>query len=273
MTRILCLPAMPPADNPDLLNAVENLLSGVTTAPGDVIVLPAVSIRRDDPGRLRASEAGHPVLGALGYIARRRACTVVVPDLAVRDADGVRCQRSFVLSGTGTIIARRTLPPQRDAHRSEDPEPEVVIAATPAGPLGLCSGHDLAAVLQCRRTARAGAEILLVVPTGAGCCTASQWSVLNRALAIDTSAHVIAPARADAVASDDAIMLAVMLVDPWGRVLIETHPARMATAEVDRTAAARIRAQLPFLDQDRLYRLAGGGSASVGTGGSAGGAS
>ncbi|KAJ3370233.1 hypothetical protein GGF31_004291 [Allomyces arbusculus] len=89
------------------------------------------------------------------------------------------------------------------------------------GQLGLAICYDirfpaLSATLRSR-----GANILtfpsaFTEPTGA-----AHWSILNRARAIETQCYVISPAQIGRHSSVRSSYGAAMVVDPWGRVLVE----------------------------------------------------
>ncbi|KAJ3363561.1 Carbon-nitrogen hydrolase [Allomyces javanicus] len=92
------------------------------------------------------------------------------------------------------------------------------------GQLGLAICYDirfpaLSAALRAR-----GANVLtfpsaFTEPTGA-----AHWSILNRARAIETQCYVVSPAQIGRHSSARSSYGAAMVVDPWGRVLVEGPP-------------------------------------------------
>jgi len=269
MTRVVCLPSVPLPRSAATLRGLKHVLASITSQTGDTMVLPNLADgqvnRGSDIGGIVASEADHPVLAVLQGEALCRQCHVVIPSLAIIDEDGACVHRSLVLNGAGSIIARRDLPVKPGMVLCGEPKSAggqgVVTVETKAGLMGLCSGHDLASALQCRRTGQTGAEILVITPTGQGSCTDEQWSILNRARAIETCAYVIAPALADAESGNGTITPPAMLVDPWGRVLA-TGRGAVIESVFDPAAVRRTRAQIPSLDHDRPYQVAAGDGCS-----------
>ena len=132
---------------------------------------------------------------------------------------------------------------------------DTITARTPLGTLGLSICYDLRFPELYRRLVRDGAEVLLVpsaftAPTGA-----AHWEVLCRARAIENQCWLVAPNQTGASPHGHADWGHSMIVDPWGRVAAEAGDEEgVVVAEIDRTAQARVRRELPCLEHARLLR-------------------
>src|SRR6185503_1174922 len=98
-----------------------------------------------------------------------------------------------------------------------------------------------------------GAELLLVpsaftFPTGA-----AHWEVLCRARAIENQCYLIAADQTGMSPHGFADWGDSCIVDPWGRILARaTDGDGVVVAEIDRTALARVRREMPCLRHARL---------------------
>lgn len=100
------------------------------------------------------------------------------------------------------------------------------------------------------------ADLILVpsaflVPTGE-----AHWHVLLRARAIEAQAFVAAPAQSGEHRSADQLRKTYghsLVVDPWGRILAESEESpQIRVVELDKSAIAKVRAQIPMAGHRRL---------------------
>ncbi len=125
-----------------------------------------------------------------------------------------------------------------------DPPP---VVPTDIGKLGLTICFDLRFPDLYQGLRARGAEIVFVpsnftAPTGE-----AHWSVLLRARAIENQFYVAAPAQTGQHSAKYRSYGHTLLVDPWGRVLLDAGEAPgLSLAEVDPGVLDRVRRELPM---------------------------
>jgi predicted amidohydrolase len=211
------------------------------------------------------TEADDPVLAALAEVARQRAVAVALGSLAIRvpDApDGRLANRSFLIGPDGRVAARYDkmhlfdvdLPGGETYRESAGflSGERVQLADLPWGRVGLAICYDLRFPQLHAALARAGAEVIaqpaaFTRPTGE-----AHWHVLLRARAIETGAFVVAAAQSGLHADGRETFGHSLVVDPWGRVLLDmgTEPG-IARLDIDLAQVAETRARIPSLRHAR----------------------
>jgi predicted amidohydrolase len=217
-----------------------------------------------DTARLKAratTEAEDPALAALSAVARERAIAISVGSLAIRDGSseaGKLANRGFVIGPDGGIVARYDKMhlfdvdlPNGDRYRESASfvaGSRVQLADLPQARLGLTICYDLRFPQLHAALARAGAQLIaqpaaFTVPTGE-----AHWHVLLRARAIETGAFIVAAAQAGRHEDGRETYGHSLVVDPWGRVLLDmgTEPGT-ALVELDLAKVADARARIPNL--------------------------
>jgi predicted amidohydrolase len=129
-----------------------------------------------------------------------------------------------------------------------------VLADTPLGPIGLSICYDLRFSALYARLSEAGAAVLSIpaaftVPTGE-----AHWHVLLRARAIEAEAFVVAAAQGGSHEDGRATYGHSLVVDPWGRVLLDMgadSPA-LGFADLDMAVLGDVRTRIPVLAHRRL---------------------
>jgi predicted amidohydrolase len=130
---------------------------------------------------------------------------------------------------------------------------EVVVAATPFGPLGLSICYDLRFPELYRRMAERGARFLAVPSAFTTHTGKDHWEPLLRARAIENQCFVIAPAQCGRHSPERASWGRSLVVDPWGLVLAQAADRPCAiVAECDLAEQDRVRAAIPALRNRRL---------------------
>jgi len=226
-----------------------------------------------DGGRAAAStraEEDDLVLGVVRDAARDNGLWVQLGSLAVRRPDGRLANRAFVIDDRGQVRARYdkmhlfdvdlpTGESWRESSRYAAGDAPVVAGATPLGPLGLSVCYDLRFPALYASLAEAGATSLTVpaaftVPTGR-----AHWHVLLRARAIEAGAFVIAAAQCGTHEDGRRTFGHSLVVDPWGRVLLDMAEAEddLGFADIDLALVAEARGAIPAL----AHRRAIGGAA------------
>jgi predicted amidohydrolase len=245
-----------------LVDAIERAAAGGAA----MLFTPEMSGLIDrDRERAAASittEDADPVLRSVCEAAARAGIWVHLGSLAVRRADGRLANRGYAVDATGTIRARYdklhlfdvTLPSGESWRESASyaPGDSASVVATPVGRVGLAICYDLRFSDLFRALSDAGATMLAVpaaftVPTGE-----AHWHVLLRARAIEAGAFVVAAAQAGQHADGRTTYGHSLVVDPWGKVLLDMgEAAGLGFAEIDAGQVDAVRARIPVREHRR----------------------
>ena len=226
-----------------------------------------------DRDRARAAssvttEAADVVLAAVRAAAAAHRVWVQLGSLALRAESGERLvNRAFLIDDHGDIRARYDklhlfdvdLPGGERYRESASyaAGEHAVVAATPWGALGLTICYDLRFPALYGALAHAGAALIAVPaaftqPTGA-----AHWHVLLRARAIETGCFIIAAAQTGEHADGRRAYGHSLVVDPWGRVVLDMGEAPgAAICTIDLADVAATRARIPSLAHSRAIELA-----------------
>jgi predicted amidohydrolase len=138
------------------------------------------------------------------------------------------------------------------------PGDDVVVAATPAGSIGLSVCYDVRFPELYRIAALAGAMIVTVPAAFTARTGPPHWEVLLRARAIENQVFVVAAAQVGATNDKLRWHGHSMIIDPWGTVLAEAPGAgedpaggAVVVADLDPAEQARVRGILPSLANRR----------------------
>lgn len=222
-----------------------------------------------DRDRARASahyrvENEDPVLAAVRAAAGEHRIWVELGSLALLAEDGDRLvNRSFLIDDHGEIRARYDKMHLFDVDLATGESwresasfragAQPVVAATPLGFVGLSICYDLRFAGLYAALSEAGATVLSVpaaftVPTGE-----AHWHVLLRSRAIESACFVVAAAQSGAHEDGRATFGHSLVIDPWGRVLLDMgadSPA-LGFADLDMDELAAVRERLPALTHRR----------------------
>lgn len=219
---------------------------------------------RERAGAHLRAESDDPVLAAVREAARGARIWVHLGSLALLAEVGERLvNRGFVIDDEGEIRARYDkmhlfdvdLPTgeswrESAAYRGGE---RPVLVETPLGLLGLSICYDLRFAGLYAALSDAGATLFAIpaaftVPTGQ-----AHWHVLMRARAIEAGAHVVAAAQAGRHQDGRETYGHSLVVDPWGRVLLDMggEATGLGFADVDPAAAEEVRRRLPAIRHRR----------------------
>jgi deaminated glutathione amidase len=222
-----------------------------------------------DRDRARAAaqlhaEGDDPALAAVRAAAAEAGIWVHLGSLALKGGEGgLLVNRGFVIDAAGEIRARydkihlfdvdlATGESWREsaAYRGGD---RTVVVDTPVGRLGLSICYDLRFADLYTALSNAGATIFSIpaaftVPTGE-----AHWHVLMRARAIEAGVFVVAAAQVGRHEDGRSTYGHSLVVDPWGRVLLDmgAEGPGLGFAEVDPAAVDDVRARLPAIRHRR----------------------
>ncbi len=255
----------PAANARDLAAAV----AGAAAGGAAILFTPEMSglLDRD---RQRAAvhyrhEADDPVLAAVRAAAAEHSIWVALGSLAMLAEDEERLvNRSFLIDGGGAVRARYDkmhlfdvdLPTGESWRESASfrPGDAAVVAETPLGKLGLSICYDLRFPALYQALSGAGATMLSIpaaftVPTGE-----AHWHVLMRARAIENACFVIAAAQCGSHEDGRATYGHSLVVDPWGKVLLDMggEGPGLGFADLDLAASQAVRSRLPVIAHRRV---------------------
>ncbi|PPR12732.1 MAG: Hydrolase [Alphaproteobacteria bacterium MarineAlpha9_Bin7] len=209
-------------------------------------------------------EHSHPALSSFRDLCAKTGMWILVGSLAILRDDGRLANRSFLINGTGDLVARYDKIHMFDVdlengerYRESDayaPGTVAQLAETPWGLVGLTICYDVRFPLLYRTLAQAGAA-MVSVPSAFTCSTgAAHWHVLLRARAIETGCYVLAPAQCGTHYGKRETYGHSLIVDPWGEVLADggDEPG-VVIADLDMSDVDSARSSLPSLDHDRSF--------------------
>jgi predicted amidohydrolase len=209
-------------------------------------------------------EADDPVLARVRAAAAEAGIWVALGSLALLADDGERLvNRSFLIDHAGAVRARYDkihlfdvdLPSGESWRESASfvAGAQPVVADTPLGPIGLSVCYDLRFAGLYAALSGAGAVLLSVpaaftVPTGE-----AHWHVLMRARAIESACFLVAAAQCGTHEDGRATYGHSLVVDPWGRVLLDmgSDSPALGFADLDLREVEAVRARLPVLAHRR----------------------
>jgi predicted amidohydrolase len=209
-------------------------------------------------------EAEDPVLAAVREAARKAGIWVHLGSLALRGGEGGKLvNRGFVIDDSGEVRARYDkmhlfdvdLPTGESWRESASYQggERPVLVDTPVGAVGLSICYDLRFAGLYAALSDSGAILLSIpaaftVPTGE-----AHWHVLLRARAIEAGAFVVAAAQVGRHEDGRATYGHSLVVDPWGRVLLDMggDAPGLGFADLDQAAVDDVRSRLPAIRHRR----------------------
>ncbi|MFC3712210.1 carbon-nitrogen hydrolase family protein [Sphingoaurantiacus capsulatus] len=252
--------------------AVADGIAALAAEGAQIVFTPEMSGLLDrDRSRVVANstvEADDPTLAAAREAATAAKVWVHLGSCAIRptaDADRL-LNRGFLIDDRGVVRARYDkmhlfdvdLPTGERYRESATyiPGEAAVAADTPWGRLGLSICYDLRFARLFEALSGAGAAIIAVPaaftrPTGE-----AHWHTLLRARAIEAGAFVVAAAQTGEHEDGRATYGHSLVIDPWGRVLLDMgEAAGHAICEIDLAAVADTRARIPTIAHRRDVTL------------------
>ena len=250
------------------VSTAERLLHEAAEDGADLAALPETFTYLGSlEGRAAAAEPiPGPTTERLAAIARGRAMWVLGGSVIETDGQH-RYNTSILFDRAGELVARyRKIhlfdvelpgqPPFRESATFTRGE-ELVTYETDVARVGLSICYDLRFPELYRGLMVLGAEVLFVPAQFQDQTGKDHWEVLLRARAIEDQCFVVAPAQWGTFGPLERGRRSFghsLVVDPWGRVLVEA-PAEgdgVWFAELDLAELRRIRQQLPALQHRRL---------------------
>jgi len=249
------------------LACAESLLREAADGGADLAALPELFPflgPSADVRRIAEPLAESTPIRTASAVARERSMWVLAGSVPERDGDRIH-NTSVLLDRTGEPVARYRkihlfdveLPGQRPFRESATYAggTELVTHETELGRLGLAICYDLRFPELFRGLMTLGAEVLTLPAQFQWETGKDHWHVLVRARAIEDQCFVIAPAQwGEHDGGRRRSYGHSLVVDPWGRVLVEAPEEGDGVwfAELDLAEQQRVRRSLPALSHRRL---------------------
>ncbi len=248
------------------------LIGEAAEAGANYVLTPEMTTILDrDRARLVAAiapEASDPSLARFRSLARERGIHLHIGSMAIRLADepGLApvANRSFLIGPDGGILATYDKIHMFDVDlaggesyresRLYRPGAAARTAELPWTKLGMTICYDVRFPNLYRVLAKSGASMIAVPAAFTQTTGQAHWHVLVRARAIETGAYVIAAAQAGHHEDGRDTYGHSMIVDPWGKILVEagTEPG-FVIADIDPAESALARSRIPALANERTF--------------------
>ncbi|MEQ1578141.1 MAG: carbon-nitrogen hydrolase family protein [Hyphomicrobium sp.] len=211
-------------------------------------------------------EPGNEALAYFQNLASELSIWLHIGSMAILLREGRLANRAYVISPSGTIVARYDkihmfdvdLPGGESYRESASYEPgrHAVIASLPWGGLGLAICYDLRFPQLHRTLAQGGARFIAIPAAFTRTTGVAHWHTLIRARAIETQCFVLAAAQGGRHEHGRETYGHSLIVSPWGEVLAEagSEPG-VVSAVIDLKAQDEFRQRVPSLRHDRPFEL------------------
>ncbi|MBT9371160.1 carbon-nitrogen hydrolase family protein [Rhizobium sp. CSW-27] len=235
----------------------------------ELLALPEASglLNRDvAAARLVVTDEAHdPFLAAARRLAARYGLWIHTGSTPLsRGADQRFSNSSHLIDPSGATVARYdkihlfdvNLPGQAPSRESDRYAPggEAVLALTPWGAFGMSICYDVRFPHLYRGYAKAGARVLFVPSAFAMSTGAAHWETLLRARAIENGCFVVAAAQCGQHDDGRETWGQSLVVDPWGRVLIDMDKEiGLSIVDLDLAQVEATRRSVPSLANERSY--------------------
>jgi len=268
--KVTCLQTRPMPDFASAIAEAERLAALASDESGMLLLPEYCSGFKVVDGRFAppaAAEDTNPMLLAMQALAVRSNKSVLLGSIAVPAEDSDKIfNRSYLINASGNIQARYDKIhlfdiqlSDQEVYRESDivaPGDKLVVAGTPAGPMGLSICYDLRFPHLYRDLAKAGAEILTVPAAFTRSTGAAHWHALCRARAIENGAWVVAPCAVGDIDGGGGSFGHSLIVSPWGEIVADggDQPG-IIEAEIDLDVVKKSRNKIPALTHDRAYDI------------------
>ncbi len=254
------------ADKPHNLTVAEELVQAAADAGADLVVLPELFNCLADPATVVATAESIPgsTSSALADLAARLKIHLLAGSIAEQSDDPERIFNTSLLFGPdgSTLATYRKMhlfgiDLQGEVVLSEPdwikPGDENTVIETALGRLGLSICYDLRFPELYRQQMNQQADVLVIASAFTMTTGRDHWEVLLRARAIENQTYVVAANQYGRHTPQLNSYGRSMIVDPWGTPLATAADGvGFAVAEIDLDRQARIRQQLPALQNRRL---------------------
>lgn len=228
-----------------------------------------VSFSRKRQSEVLVPEEDDRTLAMLRGEAAMRKIWLLIGSLALKgETDDRMVNRSFLISPTGTIVARYDKIHMFDVQLSDTETYRESDGYQPGGratighmgdvPVGMTICYDVRFPYLYRHLAQSGAQILTVPSAFSPETGPGHWEPLLRARAIETGSFVLAPAQVGAHQTTRGRARHTwghsLAIDPWGKVLADGGDKPGITlVDLNLSQVEDVRRRLPSLTHDRKF--------------------
>ena len=280
--RVSVIQMCPGSDKAENITQAKLLIDACVAADApDLVVLPEIwtCLGGDKDSKFSAAEVvprpgsdaeGGPAVRFLRDIARRHSIHVHGGSIGEHDGDKL-LNTSLLFAPDGSLIGRYSkihlfdiTTPSGVGYRESDiyrPGDTVVSVELDSRSgrirVGLAICYDVRFGELFHRLRREGTELIILPAAFTAETGAAHWETLIRARAIETQCWLAAAATTgqhrDAHGQTRLTYGHSMIVDPWGTVVAQASVGQgWTTSRIDRTATARVRADMPIMEHRRL---------------------
>jgi len=221
----------------------------------------------EDARRQIRNETSDPYINACKVLAAQHQIWIQSGSTPIAGRDGCFLNHSNLIDDQGSIRARydkihlfdvflEGSKPIGESNRYT-PGSEAVAVCTPWGVWGMSICYDLRFPHLFRDYAKLGASLVFIPSAFMVATGRAHWEVLLRARAIETGSYVIAAAQVGSHDDGRETWGHSLIVDPWGKVLVDmggTEPG-MEVVDLDLGYVERARTQIPSLKNERDYEI------------------
>lgn len=270
----LCLVQMTSTnDHPGNIEFLEKAVSHAAANGCQLLALPEaagmMNKDKDDARKKITDEPSDPYINACKALAVKYGIWIHTGSTPVAsdDDDGRFWNHTNLIDNHGVVKARYNKihlfdvflegrPPTGESNRYS-PGNEAIAVNTPWGPWGMSICYDLRFPHLYRDYAKLGSTILFVPSAFTVSTGEAHWEVLLRARAIETGSFVIAAAQVGLHADGRQTWGHSIVVDPWGKVVLDMGGSEPGFEVIDLDIAhvERARTQIPSLNNERVYQL------------------
>ena len=251
---------------------VEHAAAYASHEGADLLVLPEVAglmnTQVDDVLQRVRNEANDPFIKACKALAATHNIWIHTGSTPLLSDDtDLLLNQSHLVDSNGEICVRYTkihlfdiFPEDRPAILESEryvAGSDAITVATPWGSWGMSICYDLRFPHLYRDYARAGATVIFVPSAFTRRTGEAHWEVLLRARAIENGCFIVAAAQCGEHDDGRKTWGHSLVVDPWGRVLIDMQgdSAGLQVIDLNLELVARTREQIPSLRNEREYRF------------------
>ncbi|MGF1607730.1 MAG: carbon-nitrogen hydrolase family protein [Rhodothalassiaceae bacterium] len=222
---------------------------------------------RDRILRQALTEQDEPALSAFQDLARETGLWLAIGSIPIKGgADDRLRNRSYLIDDQGRIAARYDKIHLFDIDlgggesycesATYEGGQTAVLADSPLGPMGLTVCYDLRFPALYEQLALAGARVFAIPSAFTRKTGAAHWHTLLRARAIEGLSFVIAAAQTGRHEDGRATYGHSLVVDPWGRVLLDGGEAPgLHFVDLDLDELERARRTVASLQHRRPFKL------------------
>jgi predicted amidohydrolase len=242
------------------LHQVEKLCLLAKNSEASLLILPEnfAFMGKQETQKLALAEkmGDGPIQQRISNLASRHKLWVIAGTIPINTDSARVSSSSMVFNDDGLCVAHYNkihlfdvkISDSESYQESQTIEPgnDAVVVDTPVGKIGLSICYDLRFPELYHHLILKGAEILSIPSAFTAITGRAHWEILLCARAIENLAYVLAPNQGGKHANGRSTYGHSMIVEPWGKVVIEKQTgAGIIAADVDLARLRRLRKDFP----------------------------